>query len=373
MTEPLSETTDVFVAGGGPAGLAAAIAARMKGFRVTVADPVPPPIDKACGEGLMPDGVAALERLGVTIDPALGAVFRGIRFREPGRSVEAHFPSGRGLGLRRKTLHRILLEHAAKAGVQLCWGVAARGLTGDGVIVNGRKLACRWIVAADGQNSALRGWAGLNSGRSYHRRLGFRRHFRVSRWTDHVEVHWADSCQAYVTPVAADEVCVALISRDPRTRFDDLPRLFPELWRRLAEGEPTSATKGAITATRSFRSVARGRVALIGEASGSVDAITGEGLAIAFQQALALADALAQGDLAPYRAAHRRISRLPGFMGKLMLQMDQHAWLRRRVLRTFTANPGLFARLLALHVGPLSPVPLGVAETMSLGWELLTA
>jgi menaquinone-9 beta-reductase len=42
--------TDVFVIGGGPAGLAAAIAARAKGLRVTVADGGVPPIDKPCGE-----------------------------------------------------------------------------------------------------------------------------------------------------------------------------------------------------------------------------------------------------------------------------------------------------------------------------------
>ncbi|MGB8062426.1 MAG: FAD-binding protein, partial [Candidatus Sulfotelmatobacter sp.] len=49
-------STDVFVIGGGPAGLAAAIAARKCGLRVIVADAAQPPIDKACGEGLMPDG-----------------------------------------------------------------------------------------------------------------------------------------------------------------------------------------------------------------------------------------------------------------------------------------------------------------------------
>src|SRR5438105_7308201 len=45
--------TDVLVIGGGPAGLTAAIAARLKGFDVAVADAAHPPIDKACGEGLM--------------------------------------------------------------------------------------------------------------------------------------------------------------------------------------------------------------------------------------------------------------------------------------------------------------------------------
>ena len=61
------DSTDVFVIGGGPAGLAAAIAARQRGFRVIVADGMRPPIDKACGEGLMPDGLAALERLGIRV------------------------------------------------------------------------------------------------------------------------------------------------------------------------------------------------------------------------------------------------------------------------------------------------------------------
>ena len=50
----MKESTDVLVIGGGPAGLATAIAARMKGFDVTVVDGAKPPIDKACGEGLMP-------------------------------------------------------------------------------------------------------------------------------------------------------------------------------------------------------------------------------------------------------------------------------------------------------------------------------
>ena len=57
MSPITPDATDVFVIGGGPAGLAAAIAARGRGFRVLVADGAQPPIDKACGEGLLPTGV----------------------------------------------------------------------------------------------------------------------------------------------------------------------------------------------------------------------------------------------------------------------------------------------------------------------------
>ncbi len=72
---------------------------------------------------------------------------------------------------------------------------------------------------------------------------------------------------------------------------------FPELARRIGGAELTGRERGAITMTRKFRHVQRGNVALVGDASGSVDAITGEGLALGFRQAMALADALERGDL----------------------------------------------------------------------------
>ena len=104
----LRNETDVVVVGGGPAGIAAALAVRQKGFTVTVVDYAWPPIDKTCGEGLMPDSLAALQRLGVEIDPFQIFRFRGIRFLGSGVSVEADFPSGSGFGVRRTTLHRAM-------------------------------------------------------------------------------------------------------------------------------------------------------------------------------------------------------------------------------------------------------------------------
>src|ERR1035438_7708167 len=121
MTTYSPKPWDVFVVGGGPAGLATAIAARRHGLSVAVADGAIPPIDKACGEGLMPDGVEALRKLGVTVPEAEAYPFRGIRFVSDGAKAEAEFPSGTAFGIRRTNLHSILSDQAAACGVRLLW------------------------------------------------------------------------------------------------------------------------------------------------------------------------------------------------------------------------------------------------------------
>src|SRR6185437_6007776 len=113
---------DVFVIGGGPAGLAAAIAARREGMRVVVADGENPPIDKPCGEGLMPDSLTAAARLGLEIYESDGYPFCGIRFQTAHHSVEADFSHGYGIGVRRTLLHSALIRAAEKAGVEMRWG-----------------------------------------------------------------------------------------------------------------------------------------------------------------------------------------------------------------------------------------------------------
>src|ERR1700722_9885874 len=166
MLRQIPEQTDVFIVGGGPAGLAAAIALRTQGFGVTVADPALPPIDKTCGEGLMPDGLAALGRLGVTLCPRHFFPFRGIRFVGSGSSVDAGFPNGTGAGVRRTHLHQALIDRAAETGATLLWGVRVKGLSGSEVVLDGGAVKCRWVVGADGENSRVRQWAGLESARS---------------------------------------------------------------------------------------------------------------------------------------------------------------------------------------------------------------
>jgi flavin-dependent dehydrogenase len=364
--------TDVIIIGGGPAGLAAGLAARRKGLDVTVVDCARPPIDKACGEGLMPDGMAALSALGVGLDDGDAREFRGIRFHDDaGGRVDGSFPNGCGLGIRRTALHERMIESAAAAGVRLLWGTRVTDFTPAGAVANGRLIRARWIVGADGTTSQVRRWAGLDRCRRDTRRFGFRRHYRIAPWTDCMEIYWGTGAQIYVTPVGAREVCVALISRAPHLRLEEALDRFPAIAGRLRAAEAITSERGAVSATRKLRAVCRGRVALIGDASGSVDAITGEGLCLAFRQAFALAEAMAAGDLARYQTEHERLSRRPRFMADFMLLLDRGTWLRRRAIAALAANPRIFEKMLAMHVGCL-PVPQFAASGIALGWRMLT-
>jgi flavin-dependent dehydrogenase len=348
------QRTDLFIIGGGPAGLAAAIAARRKGLTVTLADAARPPIDKVCGEGLMPDGLAALRSLGVGWDSPHcspdGLSFKGIRFVDRGISVESPFPEGDALGIRRTVLHSKMVEAATAAGVHLLWGTPVAGICPEGVSIAGDTIPARWIVGADGFHSRVRSWAGLAVNRPVSQRYGFRIHYRIAPWSDYMELHWGAGCQIYVTPIGPQEVCAALISRSPHLRLDEALAQFPQLAARLKGAQRVTAERGAVTANRSLPRVYRGNFALIGDASGSVDAITGEGLCLSFQQAIALADSLASGDLAPYQAEHHRLARRPTLMSRLMLTMDRRTWLRQPAFRAMAAEPRIFRTLLSFHL-----------------------
>ena len=371
----LPRSTDLFVIGGGPAGLAAAIAARRRGLDVTLADSSVPPINKACGEGIMPDGLAAARSLGLDLEMVGGHAFSGIRFSQGETSVEARFPKGHGLGLRRIELHNLMVEHAIQAGVRLAWGVRISGISADGVMAGNRLVRARWIAGADGGHSPVRRWAGLDACHRESHRFGFRRHYRVAPWSEFMEVHWGEGCQLYITPVSAEEVCVVLITSDQHQRLEQALPQFPEVERRLAAGDAgggaTNTQRGGVTASRRLKSVWRGNVALVGDASGSVDAITGEGLCLLFQQSVALAAALEKNDLAGYQVEHRRIGRHPEFMADMMLLLDQRRRLRTRAMRAFAARPGLFAEMLGMHTGEV-PVARLIASGMALGWRMLT-
>ena len=342
---------DVVIAGGGPAGLATAIAASRRGLRVEVLDCRRPPIEKTCGEGLLANAVAALAALGTRLDLHPAFPFSSFRFTDENSSVAAPILRGGGIGIRRRELHRLLIERAEAEGVSLRWGARISGFERAGVWVRSEFHRCRWLIGADGQDSLVRRYAGLDGRRQVRRRFGFRQHFAVAPWSGGVEVHWRDGAQLIVTPTAPEEICIVLLTRDPRLRIGRAIQQFPEIARRLDGAVATSRETGTTTRLSRARAAVRRNIALVGDASCTMDGISGHGLSLAFEEALALGDALAQENLAPYQQAHERITKMPVRMTKLLLMLDASPVLRRAVLRILAANPKLFSRLIDLHVG----------------------
>jgi menaquinone-9 beta-reductase len=367
----LIDRVDVVILGGGPAGLAAGIALRQKGMDCLVVEALAPVIDKGCGEGLMPDALESLRSLGIEISEADGHPFHGIRFCNAAHSVDATFPTGAGIGVRRTKLHQRMIDRASEAGVRLVWNARAKLLDRSSLLINGTKMTFTWLIGADGQSSSVRRWAGLDRLRRERLRFAFRRHYQIAPWSEYVEVHWGSTGQAYVTPVARDCVCVAFITRDRRHCRAEFLADFPVVAAKLHGAPLLSRERGAISATRMLHNVGREFVALVGDASGSVDAITGEGLALSFRHARALADAIESGDLYYYRRAHRSLARLPNRMAQLMLAMDRWPALAQRGLNSLSGNPRLFQELVAIHVGEGSLSRFAASRGIGMAWDLM--
>ncbi|MPV87940.1 NAD(P)/FAD-dependent oxidoreductase [Georgenia ruanii] len=338
-------TPDVVVAGGGPAGLATALHAAAAGLTVVVREPRPGAIDKACGEGLMPGAVDRLARLG--LDPP-GQPLRGIRYVAGTTAAEARFPGPPGRGVRRTALHEALRAAVAAAGVV----VEERRVSqvrqdDDGVLVDGTRA--RYLVAADGLHSPLRRGLGLDAPAAGRRRYGLRRHVAVAPWTDHVEVHWAEHAEAYVTPVGPGEVGVALLTtrREP---YAAQLAAFPALRERL--GEPTSTVRGAGPLHQRARARVAGRVLLVGDAAGYVDALTGEGVSLALAQAEAAVAAVAAGRPAAYEADWRRIVRRYRLLTRVLVTASAVGPVRRAIVPAARALPGVFAGAVAQLARP---------------------
>lgn len=312
---------DVVVVGGGPAGLATALHAAAAGLSVVVRERHEGVLDKACGEGVMPGGLSRLAALGVH---PRGREIVGIRYCADGRAAQTRFRGATGRGVRRTELHEVLRDAVLAAGVTI-EHVRVREVHQDdgGVIVDGTET--RYLVAADGLHSPLRRALGLeersedrsagggdavrstsSSGRRP--RYGLRQHVVRAPWTDHVEVHWAEHGEAYVTPVADDLVGIAVLT-SRRAPFHEHLDAFPELRARLDGAAPATAVRGAGPLRQDATRRVSGRALLVGDAAGYLDAITGEGISLALAQAEAAVAAVLADDPDAYERRWRAIVR----------------------------------------------------------------
>jgi menaquinone-9 beta-reductase len=332
----------VVVVGGGPVGLACAIEARMAGFDATVIEPRSGVIDKACGEGLMPGAIPALARLGVT---PRGYPLRGIEYRDGRRSVQHRFAGSNALGVRRTTLHGALLARAQELGVEFL-ADRVEGITQDADEVHlhtaaGAQVSADWVLAADGLHSSVARLLGLHlpTPRA-RRRYGLRKHFAVEPWSDLIEIHWTRLGEIYVTPTADGMVGLAVLTRQG-VGFDDALAASPELATRVRGADVVSELRGAGPFRQNTRARTSGRVLLVGDASGYVDALTGEGIRIGVAQARAAIEAVARGDSAGYEKEWAEVTRdFRRLTGAIVRLATSPA--RRFIVPVAHAAPGIF-------------------------------
>jgi flavin-dependent dehydrogenase len=325
--------TDVLIAGGGPGGLATALHARRQGLSVIVAEPRESPIDKACGEGLMPSGLAELKSLGV--DPA-DLPFRGIAYVREHSRAEARFRHGPGRGVRRTTLHAALTARAKEQDTEwISTRITAVEQDAQGVTAAG--VRARWLLAADGLHSAVRRGVGITAVAGRPRRYGVRWHFHVPAWSDFVEVHWSPYGEAYVTPVEPDLVGVAILSAH-RPELAWFPRLAQHL-----RGASRGRARGCGPLRQVVSRRVSGRVLLVGDAAGYEDALTGEGISLAVRQAAAAVSAIVDGKPSSYEAAWRRITRDYRLLTRTLVLATVPRATRRAIVPASRVLPGVFS------------------------------
>ena len=345
----MTRSADLVVAGGGPAGLAAAIHAAQAGLDVVIVEPRRGVVDKACGEGIMPGGVDALEELGIR--PA-GVPFTGVEYLDacaPELRAVGRFPrASTGLGVRRTVLHAAMKRRAQMFGVRfVVERVRSLEQHLDGVVVNG-ELHARWLIGADGLRSDVRRLLGVERPARSPVRVGVRRHYAVSPWTDRVQVYFGERCEAYVTPVDATLVGVAFLFAPGRgeavgaTRFEELLQGFPLLAQRLAGAPIASRVRGAGPFEQRVERRVVDNVLLVGDAAGYLDPLTGEGVALGLSTARAAVRSVLDDAPDAYEDRYRALTRRYFAMTSGLLAVTRRRRLHRPLLRLARACPAAF-------------------------------
>ena len=358
-------TTDLLVVGGGPVGLVTALEGRRAGLEVTVIEPRPGPIDKACGQGIMPAGVGRLRELGV--EPR-GAEITGITYVSRERRVTATFRRGTGLGVRRTELHAALAAAAERAGVSVVQDTVCSLMPQDSQVVvttrSGRELTASYAAGADGLHSRVRRFVSPRvMAPKRMRRFGFVTHISESSHTGPthagcVQVHWGETGEVYLTPLPEGRTGVAILAPAGTDPLEVLA-LCPEIEKQVRAGG-ADPLRGAGPFLQVPTRRVRDRVLLVGDAAGYVDALTGEGLSVGFAQAGAAVRAMVKGDLRSYERDWWRASALPLGLAAGLVTVTSAPAVRRRIVPAAAALPSVFGSIVGVVAGvadaPAAPV-----------------
>lgn len=332
-------SADVTIVGGGPAGAALAIALGRQGVRVELYEKAHYPRLKACGEGLLPHGVSALRDLvGLPDVPTV----RGLRFCAGPESVDADFPTGHGLVVRRDRFDTWLFNLAAATP-----NVDAR----PGTRFTGARAEV--LVGADGRGSMFH--RRLPAVPATPRRVGLSTHaVGVEGVTDRVEVFFHGDGELYLAPTGGGEVLISALFDYRHFRPDGMTRLLERIPALRARTRRIEFTTPLLASAPLGSFVPRvvdktQRLLLVGDAAGAPDPIVGDGLALAFSSTQDAASAIVSGDFDAYQ--RRRLARgaKARRLGRLMLALSRSerrgAWFLRH-------GAALVPRLLDVAVAP---------------------
>lgn len=378
---------DVVVVGAGPAGSTTALRLAREGFSVALVDARRFPRFKPCGEFMSPEVLPMLDELGLRAElEATGCrAVRGMLLHGHGRRVRGRFvdvgaaraPFDHGWAVRREVFDETLLRAAGSAGAEIFEGWRVVGLLrdADGRVEGVRAhrageaelvLRGNYTVGADGTRSSVATALGVRRETEWLRKIALTTRYEGVPWNDHAEVHFLDHGFFACAPIDGDAVSLNLVldraeyEREPLGR-DELLELWlartPALGTRLARGRRCDPVRGIGSMAMSTSAQTFDGAALVGDACGYVDPVTGEGIFFAIKGAQLLAETLApalharrrdRAALAPYLAGRRR-EIAPRAAFSLLLQRGlRHPRLVAAALALLEARPRLVDTLVSV-------------------------
>jgi geranylgeranyl reductase family protein len=335
------ERFDVLVVGAGPAGSTAAYRLASAGASVLLADKAQFPRDKPCGGGLT---MRAVRQLPFSVEPVVEDRTMRVRFGlDFTRRVERAVDEPLVLMTQRKRLDAFLVEQAAKAGAEFRDGVKVSDLAleddGARARVNGSSVTAAHALLADGANGVSARAVGLDDGREHGVALEANVPYGVVREEDYrgllcLELANVPGGYGWVFP-KGDHVNVGVGGWEREG-----PRLREHLARFCREYD---IPESSLEDVRGYRlplvhpraRLAKGRVALLGDAAGLVDPLSGDGMYEAFLSAKLATEAVLAGDLEGYDRELRRTlsSQLAAAWGA-KVALDRFPRLTYAVVRT---------------------------------------